>query len=156
VTIDGGPQPARQNFVRFDPITGDPAQDVSDAGALPFFNMAPNGTGLHGAAIADALKMFFVVETNTDLNLYAVPLDGTTPAGKVPLGHSGQAVYFEPTSSTVFAPFNQGDGFDFSAYRVTAGSPPTLAKRQAPEWSPPTDLRPLLLEMRRPLPVQCP
>jgi hypothetical protein len=65
-------------------------------------------------------------------------------------------VYFEPCTKTVLAPFNQGAGFDYSAFKLGGTSAaPTLAKRDT-DWHPPTDVRPVLLGIRSPLPLQCP
>lgn len=132
----------------FDPLT-----QAEVAARTPF---SMTGGFLRRAAVDQVSRVVFVVETNGDLNLHAVPLQsGGTPT-KTPLGHSGQAVYFDSATKTVLAPFNQGAGFDFGAYRL-GGTPlaPTLQRRQAPDWTPPTDLRPNLLGIREPLPIAC-
>jgi hypothetical protein len=111
------------------------------------------------AAISECKRTAFVVGTNSDLNLHAVPLteNGLGTAAKVPTGHSGQSVYFEPSSNTVLAPFNQGTGFDFSAFRLGGtAEAPTLMLRTAADWTPPADLRPVLLGIREPAPIVCP
>ncbi len=120
------------------------------------FTMNPNSTLLRRSAVDNKRRVAFVVEANTDTNLHAIPLNGTKVA-KVSLGHSGQSVYFDPASDTVFAPFNQGGGHTFSAYKVsvTAANEIQLTARVAPEWDPPANLRPLVLGIRNPKAYAC-
>jgi hypothetical protein len=64
-------------------------------------------------------------------------------------------VYFEPSTKTVLAPFAQGAGFDYSAFKLEGTeTAPALTKRTA-DWTPPSDLRPILLGIREPLPIVC-
>jgi len=113
---------------------------------------------LRKAAVSNCANMAFVVGTNGDLKVHAIPIqdNGSGTPTNASTGHSGQTVYFEPSSKTVLAPFAQGSGFDFSAFHLE-GTPtaPVLTKRIAPEWEPPADLRPVLLGIREPLPIVC-
>jgi len=117
-----------------------------------------NDSAMRRAAISDCTNTAFVIGTNGDLFVHAVPIfeDGGGTATSAPTGHSGQSIYFEPTSKTVLVPFGQGSGHDFTAFRL-GGTPdaPTLTKRLSPDWSPPNDLRPVLFGIRQPLPVTC-
>lgn len=130
-------------------------------------NKTPDGTDVTAiltdsvvrrAAIAECERVAFLIGANGDLDLHAVPLpaSGTGTPAKAPLGHSGQSVYYEPTTRTVIAPFNQGAGFAFTAYKL-GGTPiaPTLTLREPPDWTPPDDLRPNLLGIKLPLPIVC-
>jgi hypothetical protein len=115
-------------------------------------------TGLRRPAIAECDGIAFTVGTNSDVYVHAIPLtgDGTGTPAKESTGHSGQSVYFEPYTKTVIAPFSQGAGYDYTAFRL-GGTPsaPTLTARKA-DWAPPKDLRPILLGIRSPLPFPCP
>jgi hypothetical protein len=105
-------------------------------------------------AFAECQQGALLTATNEDLAVYAIPLGGPM-AARAALAHSGQSVSFEPYTKTVLAPFTQGDGYEFTAFTLggTAANP-TLAPRQ--NWSPPADVRPLVLGIREPVPVQCP
>jgi hypothetical protein len=107
-------------------------------------------------AFAECQQQALIVATNEDLGVYAQPLSAPTSATRVALDHSGQSVYFEPYTSTVLAPFTQGDGYEFSAFTLsgTAASP-MLAPRTS-DWNPPADVRPEVLAIRSPFPVKCP
>ena len=109
-------------------------------------------------AFAECLGQALLMGTNQDLSVYAIPL--SVAAGKTARGamtHSGQGVYFEPFTSTVLAPFSQGEGFELTAFSLTGTKDtPSLGLRQAPGWTPPADLRPELVATRAPLPVTCP
>jgi hypothetical protein len=114
-------------------------------------------TALKKAAVSTCANIAFVVGTNADLRVHAVPIQangGGTPTS-ASTSHSGQSVYFEPSTKTVLAPFAQGAGFDFSAFKLE-GTPtaPVLTQRAA-DWNPPKDLRPVLLGIREPLPIVC-
>jgi hypothetical protein len=117
------------------------------------FDMA--GINLKPLVVAECLKTALVVETNADLLVHAVPLGGGAPA-TIGTGHSGQGVYFEPFTSTVLAPFSQGSGFELTAFKLGGTSDaPTLDRRLA-DWSPPADLRPILVATRQPAAFVCP
>jgi hypothetical protein len=124
------------------------------------FQMNANSTLLRRAAVDNRRRTVFLVEANTDTNLYAIPLDPAAATSKVPLRHSGQAVYYDPASETAFAPFNQGDGYTFSPIKVTSsGTTVQLKERVAPpdgDWAPPKDLRPVLLGIKNPPTFACP
>jgi hypothetical protein len=128
-----------------------PLNNAETSKTISFPMLGPN---LKPIAIAECAATALVVETNADLQLYAVPLGGSTPAA-IPIGHSGQGVYFEPYTSTVLAPFNQGPGFELSAFTL-GGTPsaPTLERRT--DWAPPADLRPIIVATRTPLDFPCP
>lgn len=127
--------------------------DSQDNGTQTF-KMVNRASLLRRLGVDEARKIVFVVEANTDTKLYAVPVGGVAlPA--VNLGHSGQSVYYDPSSLTVFAPFNQGEGKTFSPYRISADGK-TLVERTGKtadnadgDWNPPDDLRPNILGIRR-------
>jgi hypothetical protein len=113
---------------------------------------------LRRSAVSECQRQLFLVGGNNDLAVHVVPLlgDGGGTPTKASSGHSGQSVYFEPTTKTVLAPFAQGPGFDLTAFYVRGPSnAPTLAKRTRADWNPPNDIRPTLLGIREPLPIVC-
>lgn len=126
------------------------------------FSMNAGSSLLRRAAIDNVHRLAFVVEANTDTNMYAIPLD-VVDAGRVPtkvaIRHSGQSVYYDPASETAFAPFNQGDGKTFGAFKVNVGSNGVieLTERVAGQgdWKPPADLRPILLGIHDPPSYTC-
>lgn len=109
-------------------------------------------------AFAECLQQALLTATNEDLAVYAIPLNSVSgQLARAPTTHSGQSLYFEPYTSTVLSPFTQGDGFVLDAFTL-AGTPsnPTLTQRVAPDWNPPADVRPEVLAIRKPLPLNCP
>lgn len=134
---------------RYDPVLHTEQQNPTD--------FVITDSALKRAAVSSCANVAFVVGTNGDLRVHAIPIQasgGGTPSS-ASTGHSGQSVYFEPSSRTVLAPFAQGAGYDFSAFKLE-GTPaaPLLTKRSA-DWTPPADLRPILLGIREPLPIVC-
>jgi hypothetical protein len=110
----------------------------------------------HPLAFAECQQQALVVETNEDLNLYAIPLSAAngTPA-RFTLGRSGQGVYFEPFTSTVLAPFSQGPGVILQALTLSGDmANPKLAMRS--NWNPPPELAPQILAIRNLVPPHCP
>jgi hypothetical protein len=108
-------------------------------------------------AFAECQKQALLIATNEDLAVYSVPLaSASAMTARAATTHSGQSVYFEPYTSTVLAPFTQGDGFELTAFTLggTAAAP-TLTPRQT-GWSPPADVRPEVIAVRQPLPLKCP
>ena len=80
---------------------------------------------------------------------------------KVALRHSGQSVYYDPASETVFAPFNQGGGATYSPFRISGDSLAGLNLKERTggptgDWNPPTDVRPILLGIHAPTAETCP
>ncbi|HEY6462634.1 MAG TPA: hypothetical protein VIY73_20840 [Polyangiaceae bacterium] len=142
----------------YNPAANSPAQAFLGAGTFAF------GDGnIKAPAFSDCNGTVFVVGTNSDLNVYAVPLaaalvpaaDGgaaAITAVSAPTGHSGQGVYFEPFTNTVLVPFSQGNNFALTAYTFGGGQ---LVARQAPRWVPPADLRPNFIATRTPVPFDC-
>jgi hypothetical protein len=156
-----------RNMVVFPRVSSDAAAPTTAAlfepatnnreGADTLFFMTDSN--LRRAAISECTQTAFFVGTNSDLNVHAVPIlgDGGGAPTKAPTGHSGQAVYFEPSSATVLAPFAQGKGFSFSAFRL-GGTPnaPALIPRDGVDFIPPADLRPILLGVKEAVPIVCP
>jgi hypothetical protein len=108
-------------------------------------------------AFAECQQQALLIATNEDLAVYAIPLASASGAtARAATTHSGQSIYFEPYTSTVLAPFTQGDGYVLSAFTL-GGTPanPTLTPRQS-GWAPPADVRPEVIAVRAPLPVVCP
>lgn len=122
------------------------------------YAMATNATRLRRAAVDNVRRLVFLVETNTDTNVHVVSLAPGGATTKAALRHSGQAVYYDHGSQTVFAPFNQGDGYTFSAFRVsgTSTAPQLKERTAAGDWDPPADLRPVLLGIKDPATFACP
>lgn len=109
-------------------------------------------------AFSECNQQMLLTATNEDLSVYAIPLSSATgKLAQVMTTHSGQSLYFEPYTNTVLSPFTQGDGFVLDAFTL-GGTPsaPTLTQRTAPDWSPPADVRPEVLAIRKPLPIKCP
>lgn len=134
----------------YDPANGD--QLTSDT-PLPL-----NDGNVKPIAFSDCHQMVFVVGTNSDTKLYAVPLTpGMTAPTPVNTGHSGQGVYYEPYTGTVLAPFSQGEGYSLNAYVVnSSGSTVTLVPHDDTNWAVPKDLRPLIVTTRDPAVSPCP
>ena len=108
-------------------------------------------------AFAECQQQALLIATNEDLAVYSVPLTAANAmTARAATTHSGQSVYFEPYTSSVLAPFTQGDGFELTAFTLggTAATP-TLLPRQS-DWSPPPDVRPEVIAVRQPLPIKCP
>jgi hypothetical protein len=145
----GNDASAPSTIRRYDPINHNAQQTPTD--------FVITDSALKRAAVSNCGKMAFVVGTNGDLRVHAVPIQangGGTPVS-ASTGHSGQSVYFEPSTKTVLAPFAQGAGFDYSAFKLEGTeTAPALTKRTA-DWTPPSDLRPILLGIREPLPIVC-
>ena len=61
-------------------------------------------------------------------------------------------------TSTVLAPFSQGEGFELTAISLTAATKdaPKLTLRPASTWKPPAGLRPEIVATRTPVPAVCP
>jgi hypothetical protein len=109
-------------------------------------------------AVSECDRQVFAVGGNSDLDLHAIPIPvaGKGTPFAITTGHSGQAVYFEPSTKTVLAPFGQGTSTDLGAYRVGGTKEaPTLARREA-DWQPPNDIRPIFLATKQPIPAVCP
>jgi hypothetical protein len=108
-------------------------------------------------AFAECQQQALLIATNEDLAVYAIPLASASGApARAATTHSGQSVYFEPYTSTVLAPFTQGDGYVLTAFTL-GGTPsnPTLSPRNT-GWTPPADVRPEVIAVRAPVPVKCP
>ena len=134
---------------RYDPVLHTEQQAPTD--------FVITDTGLKRAAVSNCANVAFVVGTNGDLRVHAVPIQangGGTPSS-ASTGHSGQSVYFEPSTKTVLAPFAQGAGFDFSAFKLEGTSAAPLLTKRTADWNPPSDLRPILLGIREPEPIVC-
>jgi hypothetical protein len=109
-------------------------------------------------AVSECDRQVFVVGGNRDLNLHAIPIpiEGKGTPFSIATGHSGQAVVFEPSTKTVLAPFGQGTTNDLGAYRVGGTkTAPTLVRREG-DWQPPSDIRPIFLATKQPIPAVCP
>jgi hypothetical protein len=108
-------------------------------------------------AFAECLQQAILTATNEDLSVYAIPLGSAGGmSARAPTTHSGQSVYFEPFTSTVLSPFTQGDGYVLDAFTLAGtADKPSLIQRST-GWNPPSDVRPEVLAIRRPLPLKCP
>jgi hypothetical protein len=112
---------------------------------------------LRPIAFADCLGQALLIGTNTETAVTAVPVTTAGVGDRAVMDHSGQSVHFEPFTSTVLAPFTQGEGFELTAFKLGgAAGAPKLTLRQAPEWSPPAHLRPEIVATRIPVPFTCP
>ncbi len=155
--LGGGPADVIASRVSFSSTAQDTtvsmySPQTADPVGTPFtFKMT--GANLKPLAFSECQGAAIVGETNTDPNVYAVPMDGGA-AISAGTGHSGQGVYYEPYTSTVLAPFSQGSGYSLTAFHLGGG---TLVKRDAPGWSPPRGLRPHIVATRTPVPFkECP
>ncbi len=119
-------------------------------------------TNVRPPAFSECFQMAFVVGANADTLVHAIALppsgsqagpDGgpLLPSFTQDTHHSGQAVYFEPFTNTVLAPFSQGDNFVLSAFTFDGtSSAPHLSVRQGSVWQPPASLRPNFVATRVP------
>jgi hypothetical protein len=160
--VTGGPE----DTLAFPPLGGASAyvELFSTATSVPIAgSTATFGTTnphLQNIAISECFGMAFAVGVPNDTQVYGTALAaGTAAVRPVDLGHAGQAVEFEPYTSTVIAPFKANGSFAISAYRL-GGTPsaPTLSNRTtAGTWSPPADLEPNFVAVRPPVPfTSCP
>ena len=149
-----GPGPTLVTIV--DPTTG----NIDSQGEFTGFNDG----NIHPPAFSECLNSAFVIGTNTDTNSWFVSLAGAAaPGGDAapptlmatdqPMGHSGQAVYFEPFTRTVLLPFSQGDNFKLTAFRFNGAAYASITN--TPLWAPPADLRPNFVATRTPVPFPC-
>jgi hypothetical protein len=116
-----------------------------------------NDPFLRPIAFAECLGQALLIGTNTETAVTSLPV--TTAGGVGDRGvmqHSGQSVHFEPFTSTVLAPFTQGEGYELTAFKLGGATPSSLTLRQAPEWTPPAGLRPEIVATRIPIPFKCP
>jgi hypothetical protein len=144
-------------FVK-DPPTGT-LQGFNPSTALPTgsaIGINTNDAFLRPIAFADCLGQALLIGTNTETAVTAVPVAAAGAGDRKDMGHSGQSVHFDPFTSTVLAPFTQGEGYELTAFKLsgTAGAP-KLTLRQAPDWTPPPGLRPEIVSTRIPIPFQC-
>ena len=110
---------------------------------------------LRPAVTAECTAIALTTEVFSSL-IYAIPLDKPLDTITLNVGHSGARVVFEPYTSTVLAPFNQGGGFAFTGYTLSADatSPPKLVP--AAKWNPPADLQPDVVAVKIPNDFACP
>jgi hypothetical protein len=159
--LHGGPD----DIVAFPPANGAMAavQRFSSSSSVPIagsmVSFAIEDPHLQRLAVSECYSMAFVVGVPNDTEVYGVPLTGATSTVlTADLGHSGQAVAYEPYTNTVFAPFKANGSFAISAYAVTgSASAPTLTNRtNSGTWNPPSDLEPNFVGVREPVPYVCP
>ena len=160
--VTGGPQ----DTIAFAPASGasayvqlfSTATSVPVAGSVATFSTS--NTILRNVAVAECAGIAFVVGLPNDTQLFGLPVAaGATGTHPVDLGHSGQAVQFEPYTNTVLAPFKSSAAFKISAYKLGgSAAAPTLTNRStAGTWNPPVDLEPNFVAVRPPIPfIQCP
>lgn len=144
-------------FVK-DPPTGK-LQAYSASTALStgsVIDFSTNDPFLRPIAFADCLGQALLIGTNTETAVTTIPVAAAGAGDRKDMGHSGQSVHFEPFTSTVLAPFTQGEGYELTAFNLSGTTTaPKLTLRQAPEWMPPAGLRPEIVSTRIPLPFKC-
>jgi hypothetical protein len=120
-------------------------------------NFSINDPFLQPIAFADCLGQALLIGTNTETAVNAVPITAAGSGDRGVMEHSGESVRFEPFTSTVLAPFTQGDGYALTAFKLT-GTPaaPKLTLRQGSDWKPPVNVRPEIVATRTPIPFDCP
>jgi hypothetical protein len=108
-------------------------------------------------AFAECQQQALLTSTNEDLAVYSIPLAAATnaTAARAALGQSGQGVYFEPYTSTVLAPFTQGDGYVLTAFTLGGTTAQPKLTQRASNWTPPADVRAEVVAVRAPVPAQC-
>jgi hypothetical protein len=158
--LQGGPD----DIVAFPPVNGAMATierfststSIPIAGSVVDFGIAD--PHLQRLAVAECYTTAFVVGVPNDTQVYSVPMLSGGTVVSVDLGHAGQAVAFEPYTSTVVAPFKANGSFALSAYALTGtSSAPVLTDRtNAGTWKPPMDLEPNFVGVREPVPFVCP
>jgi hypothetical protein len=136
------------NLTQYSPINQTPSGSPITVGS--------NDQFIKPIAFAECQAQALLVGTNQDLDVIARPMGaGINFQASRPTGHSGQGVYFEPTTSTVLTPFSQGNGFELTAFTLGGTqAAPTLTPRTS-GWSPPPDLRPEIVATRVKLPIAC-
>lgn len=145
--IAAGVPPTSWCFSFFDPVIKAPTVDPCSPTPIAFVT-GTNGTAAHPNAA------------------YAIPLGiagGFVADQPAPMLHSGQTLAYEPTTSTLLAPFSEeNDNFTLSAFAFDAGAlgvdggiPLTLEANGSPQWSPPAAIRPSLVATRLSSPA-CP
>jgi hypothetical protein len=153
-----GPGPTL--ITAFDPTTGMSTGNITLQGQFSGFNDG----NIHPLAYSECLNTAYVIGTNTDTNVWFASLAGAgqqlddggalpITATDQPMGHSGQAVYFEPFTKTVLLPFSQGDNYKLTAFRFTGVAYTSITN--TPLWQPPADLRPNFVATRIPVPFPC-
>lgn len=116
-----------------------------------------NDPYLRPIAFADCLGQALLIGTNTETAVTSLPVASAGLGDRGIMQHSGQSVHFEPFTSTVLAPFTQGEGYELTAFKLGgAASAPKLTLRQSPDWMPPAGLRPEIVSTRIPIPFTCP
>jgi hypothetical protein len=160
--VGGGPE----DTIAFAPANGgsayvqlfSTATSIPIAGSVAAFGIAD--PHLQNIAIAECFGLAFVVGVPNDTQLFGVPIAaGTNATRTVDLGHSGQAVAFEPYTSTVIAPFKASGSFAISAYKLggTAATPTLTNRTTGGTWQPPADLEPNFVAVRNSIPFKsCP
>ncbi len=130
-----------------------PSNGLPTGSPIPF---SINDAYLKPIAFADCLGQALLIGTNTETAVNAIPVAAAGTGDRGVMQHSGQSVHFEPFTSTVLAPFTQGNGYELTAFVLEGtAAAPKLTLRQAPEWTPPADLRPEIVATRTPLPITC-
>lgn len=105
-------------------------------------------------AVDECEQIAFVPEL-LSTTIYFVPLISTVKAGVTQnAGHPAQRVVWEPFTHKLLAPFNQGGGFEITAFNVTVRSDGTpLSDRLPPgssTWDVPKDLGPQITVTKTP------
>ncbi len=159
--LHGGPD----DVIAFPPVNGAMATvqrftssaSVPIAGSVVSFGIA--NPHLQRLAISECYSMAFVVGVPNDTQVYGVSLNGATSTIlTADMGHSGQAVAYEPYTNTVIAPFKANGSFAISAFSVTGpvGTPVLTNRTNSGTWNPPSDLEPNFVGVREPVPYVCP
>ena len=69
---------------------------------------------------------------------------------------SSQPTMFAVGTSTVLAPFTQGEGFELTAMLLGGTKTAPELSLRLTDWTPPKDLRPEIVATRAPIPAVCP
>ncbi len=140
-------------MIEYEPSTG----AVTSSNIPSFTNLQAR---FQPIAISQCFGVAFVGEVFPGTDIFAVPLTGGGNAADFGIGNSISNVRFEPYTSTLFASFNGGGGFEL--YALSLGgtlsggndTAPSLNQRSALNqtlpWSPPQDLLPTLIEVKTP------
>ncbi|HXX68330.1 MAG TPA: hypothetical protein VEK07_14160 [Polyangiaceae bacterium] len=127
-------------FPFFDPVIKAPAVDPCSSTPVAFVT-GTNGTPGHPNAA-------YAISLGLDGGFVADP--------GAQMLHSGQTLSYEPTESTLLAPFSEENdnftlsafAFDIGAFGSDGGAALTLEMNGSPQWSPPSAVRPSFVATR--------
>jgi hypothetical protein len=117
------------------------------------FTFSGSNRQFKSIAVDECDALAFVPELLSE-QIYFVPLPSSSAKSASPLsaGHPAQRAVWEPFTSTLLAPFNQGGGFEITAFKIDIdGSGVPHANKRLGDWAPPKDLGPQIVVTKIPI-----